>query len=160
MKKIAFIILASLSWTACKQTTGSETAASKNEKAISSVDSLNRAFDAAWNKKDSVAVISMLADDVILISGRKLMKGKNEVNKNFISTQMPVAGNLRIKKERVDASGDVGIEAGTWMLTITVPNKAPFETTGNYSFACKKDTEGKWKFSVLSMEDHDPETSK
>lgn len=156
MKKILFLLLTALSWTACKQSTGSENAAAKTDVAIASVDSLNNAFDAAWNKKDSAAVVSMLADDVILISGRRLMKGKDEVAKNFVSRQMPVAGNLKSKKERIDASGAMGIEAGTWSLMVTVPNRTPFESTGNYTFVCKKNAAGSWKFSVMNMEDHDP----
>lgn len=160
MKKLILLVLAALSWTACKQSTGSENSASKNEASIASVDSLSNAFDAAWNKKDSAAVVAMLADDVIMISGRGLMKGKEEVAKNFVGRQMPVASNLKTNEERVDASGDLGYHAGTWSLTATVPNTPPFESTGNYTFVSKKAADGSWKLSVLSIENHDPEKSK
>jgi ketosteroid isomerase-like protein len=76
--------------------------------------------------------------------------------KNFVMRQMPVAGNLRATKAGEDASGDLGYQAGTWSLTITMPDQAPFEATGNYNFVCKKVADGSWKFSVLTLEDHDP----
>ena len=157
MKKLALIILSAVSLTACNQSTGSENIASETSIAIAAVDSLNIAFDEAWNKKDSAAVVALLADDVILISGRGIMRGKDEVAKNFVSSQMPVTSNLKSKKEREDASADLGYQAGTWSLTVTVPDQAPFESTGNYNFACKKGADGNWRLSVMSLEDHDPE---
>lgn len=151
------LLLAALSWSACKQGTGRENIVKDNEKAaVSALDSVNAAFDAAWNKKDSAAVISMFADDIIMISGKNILKGKDELAQKFVATQMPVAGNLKVKKERVDASGNLGYETGTWSLQISLPGKTPFEQTGNYNFVWKKGADQIWKVSVINMEDHDP----
>lgn len=159
MKKLTFLLLAALSWTACKQSTGNENPLSKNESAaVAAIDSANNAFDAAWNKKDSAAVVAMFANDVIMLAGNNVMKGKEELSKHFVSSNMPVTGDLKVKKDRIDASGDLGYEAGTWSLTVTLPGKAPFEQTGNYNFVWKKDADKNWKISVISMEDHDPVT--
>ena len=157
MKKLALIVLAALTWAACKQTTGSENAALKDKASIAAVDSLNIAFDDAWNKKDSNAVVNMLTDDVILISGRGIMKGKDQVAKQFVKQQMPVTSNLKSQSEKHDASGDLGYQTGTWSLTVNIPGQTPFESTGNYNFVCKKEKDGAWKFTVLSLEDHDPQ---
>lgn len=155
MKKIALIALAALSWTACKQSTGSENLASRNVVAIAAVDSLNKAFDDAWNKKDSAAVVALFADDVMMIAGRDLMKGKDAVAKGFVSSQIPYGGGLQTNKESKGASGDLGYHAGTWSLKVAMPNQQPRESTGNYSFVCKKVEDGSWKFSVLSVDNHD-----
>jgi ketosteroid isomerase-like protein len=156
MKKLTFLVLAALSWSACKQSTGTENKITNNETAtVSAIDSVNTAFDEAWNKKDSAAVVSMLADDIIMISGKSILKGKEELAKNFVGRQMPVAGNLKVKKERVDASGNLGYETGTWSLQVSLPGKTPFEQTGNYNFVWKKDADKNWKVSVINMEDHD-----
>ena len=152
-----FLLLAALSWSACKQSTGTENNTTNNETAtVSTIDSVNTAFDEAWNKKDSAAVIKMFADDIIMISGKNILKGKEELAKKFVSNQMPVAGNLKVTKERVDASGNLGYETGTWSLQISLPGKAPFEQTGNYNFVWKKGADQNWKVSVINMEDHDP----
>ena len=156
MKKLALIILSAVLLTACNQSTGSENSASANATSVASIDSLNSALYDAWNKKDSVAVLSMFTNDVIMISGRGILKGKDEVAKKFVSLQMPHTNNLNGKKERSDASGDLGYLAGTWSLSSTAPDQAPIESTGNYNFISKRGDDGIWKFSVLTIENHDP----
>ena len=156
MKKFALIILSAVLLTACKQTTSNNNSASVNAASVASIDSLNIALYNAWNKKDSATVIAMFADDVIMISGRAIYKGKAEVAKNFVIRQMPHTSNLNGKSERSDASGDLGYLAGTWSLRLTPPDQAPIGSTGNYNFIFKRGEDGIWKFSVLTIENHDP----
>lgn len=156
MKKPALILLAAVMLTACNQSTSNQNNASAKAASITSIDSLNTALYNSWNKKDSAAVISMFSDDVIMISGRAIHKGKEQVAKNFVIRQMPHTSNLNGKSERSDASGDLGYMAGTWSILSTPPDQAPIGSTGNYNFIFKRGEDGVWRFSVLTIENHDP----
>lgn len=156
MKKLTLIIISAAFLLACNQNTNIKNSDSANAASIASIDSLNIALYNSWNEKDSAAVISMFADDVIMISGRAVYKGKDAVAKNFVIRQMPHTSNLNGKTERSDASGDLGYLAGTWSLTTTPPNQSPIGSTGNYNFIFKRGENGIWKFSVLTIENHDP----
>lgn len=160
MKQIVFLFLAAtLLWTACKPGTDSDNSAVMDEsESIASLDSMNRAFEAAWNRKDSAAVVDMFADDIIMISGKGIWKGKAELAGNFVSRNMPVANDLKIKKEKTDASGNLGYETGAWSLRAKLPDQPEFDQTGNHTFIWKKDQMKNWKLSVMDMEDHKPET--
>ena len=156
MNKLAIIFLSAIVLTACNRSTSNDNSASADAASLASIDSLNIALYNAWNKKDSSAVISMFADDVIMISGRAVYKGKEAVAENFVIRQMPHTSNLNGKTEGSDASGDLGYLAGTWSLTTTPPNQSPIGSTGNYNFIFKRGEDGVWKFSVLTIENHDP----
>jgi len=156
MRKLALVILSAVLLAACNQNTSNKNNASANAASVASIDSLNIALYNAWNKKDSAAVLSMFSNDVIMISGRAIYKGKEEVARNFVLRQMPHTSNLNGKSERSDASGDLGYLAGTWSLTLTPPDQAPMGSSGNYTFLFKRGEDGIWKFSVLTIENHDP----
>lgn len=160
MKKDVFLFLAAaLLWTACKSGTESISSAVMDEsKSMAALDSVNRAFEAAWNRKDSATVVDMFADDIIMISGKGIWEGKAELAGNFVSRNMPVANDLKIKKEKTDVSGNLGYETGTWSLRAKLPDQPEFDQTGNHTFIWKKDQMKNWKLSVMDMEDHKPET--
>lgn len=159
MKKIVFVFLATtLLWTACKQGNLSDNSAAMDEsEAMASLDSMNREFEGAWNRKDSAAVVDMFAEDIIMISGKSMLKGKSELARKFISRNMPVANNLKIKKEKTDVSGNLGYETGTWSLSVKLSDQSEVDQTGNHTFIWKKDNSMNWKLSVMDMEDHKSE---
>ena len=160
MKKILFLFLAAtLFWSACKPITNSDSTTALDEsESMAALDSVNLAFETAWNRKDSAAVVDMFAEDIIMISGKAIWKGKAELASNFVSRNMPVANDLKIKREKTDASGNLGYETGTWSLKVKLPDQPEFDQTGNHTFIWNKDNTNHWKLSIMDMEDHIPET--
>lgn len=156
MKRLTFIILMAVSFAACNQSSSTESTVSANATSAASIDSLNNRLYDLWNKKDSAAIVSLFTDDVIMISGRGILKGRDDVARNFVGRQLRYASNLKGAKERSEASDDLGFIAGVWSLTSSAPNKPSIESTGNYNFITKKGDDGIWRFSVLTIENHDP----
>jgi ketosteroid isomerase-like protein len=141
----------------CNDIKGKET---KNDPPLAEtridITSLNKEFNAAWNAKDSVKVVSLLADDVKLLKVKDVLTGKTEVAAKWLNKNLPVAGNLKTNVVSSEADNHTGYEAGTFALDVSLPNQKPFEATGNYTFIWKRQSDNSWKINFIQLEDHDP----
>jgi ketosteroid isomerase-like protein len=149
------------SFAACNQSqNGEATSETMNNGSANTVnvDSLDRAFDEGWNKDDSAAIVNSLADDVVFLSGRTKLTGKQAVAENFVHNQMPVTSNLKTDVAQSGSSETVAYSAGTWTLDVNVPGQPTQNVSGNHTFVYKKQADGSWKASLINIEDHDPQT--
>lgn len=119
--------------------------------------SLMTSFEEAWNKDDSAAVANMMADDVLLISGKTKFKGKKEITDNWISRHIPITTNLKITDHQAGAGSDIVYSTGTWQLDIMQDGKLKGTSFGNHTFLWKKQDDGSHKLILLNMEDTDAE---
>lgn len=140
---------------ACKENEN-KSSNSESKKETISVEKLSASFDSVWNHKDSTGVVGLLTDDAILLSGRMAIIGKDSLIKHFVSQQMPITNNLKVKFLQTGSNENIAYEAGTWTMQVAIPGKAPFDQSGNYSFIWKKQTDGKWKVSLMEIEDYAP----
>lgn len=149
---VSFILLLAI---ACKENENKSSNTDSKKETIS-VEKLSASFDSAWNQKDSTGVISLLTDDAVLLSGRMAIIGKDSLIKHFVLQQMPITNNLKVKFLQTGSNENIAYEAGTWTMQVAIPGKTPFDQSGNYTFIWKKQTDGKWKVSLLEIENYPP----
>ncbi|SHF13019.1 YybH family protein [Flavisolibacter ginsengisoli] len=159
MKQIFIFMAASAMIVSCTNSKGEEKDKSAEPtKTTATVTSkeLNQQFDNAWNSKDSSKLISMLADDVQLLSAATHMNGRTEVTERFIRHNLPVTSNLRTNVVSTGESDALAYESGTFSLDVAPPGAKPFVNNGNYTFVWKKQADQSWKVSSIVMEDLPP----
>lgn len=159
MKQVFFIMAASAMIMSCTNSKGGEKdkpAETTKTQATVSSNELNRQFDNAWNRKDSAKLVSMLADDVQLLSAATHMNGRTEVTERFIRHNLPVSSNLQTSVVSTGESDALAYESGTFSLDVAPPGVKPFVDKGNYSFVWKKQADQSWKVSSIVMEDLPP----
>lgn len=160
MKQLMFLLLAAMAIISCDNNKADAKDPETKEEAKVDVAALNKAFDAAWDAKDSAMVVGMLADDVRLLEARDNLSGKAEVASKWVGKNIGVAGNLKTNILTSETDGARAYEAGTFSLDVTLPEQKPFEVTGNYIFIWKKQADNSWKINYIQIENHDPETAK
>jgi ketosteroid isomerase-like protein len=161
MKQVFFIVAASAMIMSCTNSKGEgkdKSAETNNTTATVSSKDLNQQFDNAWNSKDSSRLVSMLADDVQLLSAATHMNGRTEVTERFIRHNLPVSSNLNTNVVSTGESDALAYESGTFTLDVAPPGAKPFVNKGNYSFVWKKQADQSWKVSSIVMEDLPPVT--
>ena len=153
--KILFFAAAFAALVSC--TNKSENAKGLSAQAAADAKQFMSAFREAWNRKDSVAVMNMVADDAVLLSGKAKLTGKKEVLDRWVRRNMPVTGNLKLEELRSDTGDNLACTAGTWSVDVTPPNRPATTASGNHTFVLKKGGDGNWKMIVLNLEDHNPD---
>lgn len=156
MKQFLLVVAAAATIVSCSDSKGGEKdKPAESPKAAAHVSSkeLNEQFDKAWNSKDSVKLVQMLADDVQLLSAATHMNGRTEVSERFIRHNLPVSGNLQTKVASTGESDALAYESGTFTLDVAPPGAKPFVDKGNYTFVWKKQADQSWKVSSILLED-------
>lgn len=117
------------------------------------IDSLNAVFLAGWNKKDSTAIMSTLAQDAVVMNDSLIHKGKDAIAKNWVSGGVKVLSNVVTKSAIQHASGDLAYDGGTYTLDLTIPNGPTFKERGNYSLVWTRQPDQQWLLTLVHIED-------
>lgn len=151
MKKL-LIIIGCISLVSCNQKTD-RSQDSINQNKLVNVDSLNAVFVAGWNNKDSVAAVSIIADNAIVMNDTLIHSGKNEIAKNWISGGIKVVSNITTVSLVKGASESIAYDGGTYSLDLTIPGGPVLKEKGNYSFVWTKTNSKDWKLTLIHIED-------
>lgn len=119
-----------------------------------SIEKLSASFTTAWNKRDSAAVVNLLADDAMLMTGKSLIKNRDSLIYILVSQQMHVTQQLNFQILQSGMSNDLGYESGNWSMQIAFPNQKPVDLTGNYTLIWKKQKDKSWKIGMMELENH------
>lgn len=117
------------------------------------IDSLNAIFVAAWNKKDSAAIMSTLAMDAVVMNDSVILNGKEDIAKNWVSGGVKVLSNVDTKSSIQKASGDLAYDGGTYSLDLSIPNGPTFKERGNYSLVWTRQPDQQWLLTLVHIED-------
>lgn len=144
-KLIAFFALTVMS---CNHRSDTTTSTSPTN-----VDSLTAQFNAAWNNKDSAAIIKTIADNAILMNDSLIYRGDSAISKNWISGGVKVVSNIKTSSVIKDSDNKLAYDAGTYTHDLTTPGGSVLKLKGNYSFAWAKQPDGEWKLTFIHIED-------
>ena len=117
------------------------------------VDSLNAAFLAGWNNRDSAAIMKTIAENAIVMNDSQVHKGKDSIAKNWISGGVKVLSNIITLSLKQEASGILAYDAGTYSLDLTIPGGPVLKEKGNYSMVWEKHENGDWLLTLIHIED-------
>ena len=117
------------------------------------IDSLNAVFLAGWNKKDSSAIMSTLAQDAVVMNDSLIHTGKDAIAKNWVSGGVKVLSNVVTKSSIRKASGDLAYDGGTYTLDLTIPNGPTLKERGNYSLVWTRQPDQLWLLTLVHIED-------
>ena len=119
-----------------------------------STDSLLKAWNKAWNDRDSAAIIAQLTDDAVMLSASKTMNGKPEIANKFVSRFYKSMLNLQAKKVYESAAGDMAVQAGTYTHEIQNADSTKKNASdgGGYTFVWKQQADKSWKLRFLELE--------
>ena len=117
------------------------------------VDSLNAVFVASWNNKDSVAAVSIIADDAIVMNDTLIHNGINEIAKNWVSGGIKVISNINTVSSIKGANESMAYDGGTYSLDLTIPGGPVLKEKGNYSLVWTKSNRNDWKLTLIHIED-------
>ncbi|NOT73747.1 MAG: hypothetical protein HOP08_02380 [Cyclobacteriaceae bacterium] len=144
------ILLVCIAIISCNQQTDKK---GGSDQKLVDVDSLNSVFVASWNNKDSVAAVSIIADNAIVMNDTLLHNGINEIAKNWISGGLKVISNIKTVSSTKGASESVAFDGGTYSLDLTIPGGPFLKEKGNYSFVWTKTDKNEWKLTLIHIED-------
>jgi len=146
------ICIGCIALASCNQQTGGSRASSNQNKLVN-VDSLNAVFVAGWNNKDSVAAVSIIADNAIVMNDTLIHNGINEIAKNWISGGIKVISNINTVSSIKGANESIAYDAGTYSLDLTIPGGPVLKEKGNYSLVWTKTSMNDWKLTLIHIED-------
>lgn len=117
------------------------------------VDSLNAAFLAGWNNRDSAAIMKTIAENAIVMNDARIHRGKDSIAKNWISGGVKVLSNIITVSMIQKGSGILAHDAGTYSLDLTIPGGPVLKEKGNYSMVWEKQENGDWLLTLIHIED-------
>ncbi len=136
----------------CKEQTQHQTGEDLTSVGVN-IDSLNAVFLAGWNKKDSVAIMSTLAQDAVVMNDSLIHNGKEAIAKNWVSGGVKVLSKVVTKSSIQKASGDLAYDGGTYSLDLTIPNGPILKERGNYSLVWTRQPDQQWLLTLVHIED-------
>lgn len=118
------------------------------------VKRLMSTFNEAWNRKDSAALMNLIADDAVILAGRDKVSGKNEIAEIWLRNTLPVTNNLKITDVQNGAGPEIAYSAGTWTMDLMVPGQPVAASSGNHTFVWKRVADSTWKLTLINIEDY------
>ena len=150
--KSLIILIGCIAVVSCNQQTDKNQGGSNQNKLVD-VDSLNAVFVASWNNKDSVAAVSILADNAIVMNDSLIHNGINEIAKNWVSGGIKVISNIKTVSLIKEANESIAYDGGTYSLDLTIPGGPILKEKGNYSLVWTKSNDSDWKLTLIHIED-------
>lgn len=119
-----------------------------------SVDSLNALWNAAWNNKDSSAVVNLIAKDALLISGRSQIKGVDSISSKFVHHYIGTLTNLQTRILETKVWSEGCYLSGTYTFQAMQFGKLIGNEEGVYTFIWEKQPDNTLKLKVLQMQEY------
>lgn len=132
--------------TAATDTSGTATAATMHDESAdrAAIDSLRSAWAAGAERKDAATVAGMYTDDAVILEPESpIASGREEIQKAF-ATSFPVSSDLKINSEKVEVSGDLAYDYGTFSQHAAPPGAPARDMKGNYLVVLRREN-GAWK---------------
>ena len=117
------------------------------------VDSLNAAFLAGWNNKDSVSIVNTIADDAIVMNDSLIHVGIQNISKHWISGGLKVLSNIKTISSSSKSNESMAYDGGTYSLDLTIPGGPVLKEKGNYSLVWTKKNVNDWRLMLIHIED-------
>lgn len=127
--------------------------ADNDQETTTSIDSLQAAFMAGWNNKDSAAIMNTMATDCVVMNDSLIHKGSKNIADNWVGGGVKVISNINVSSlvSKVDRS--IAFDGGTYTLDLTIPGGPVLKERGNYSLVWTKQTDNEWKLTLVHIED-------
>lgn len=135
---------------ACNQS--ATNAVAKDSSASVSTDSLVARWNAAWNKHDSAAIVSLMDTDVQLVSGNLSLNGKADVSKNFVDRNYKWIADLKTEKLKSFTANNLAYEIGRYAHKVKRNDSIIGNSKGKYAFVWNKSDDNKWMLKVVEIE--------
>jgi ketosteroid isomerase-like protein len=119
-----------------------------------SVDSLNALWNAAWNNKDSSAVVNLIANDALLISGRSQIKGVDSISSKFVHHFIGTLTDLQTRILESKTWSDGCYLSGTYVFQDMQSGKLIGKEEGVYTFIWEKQPNSTLKLKILHMQEY------
>ena len=129
---------------------------------LEEIKKIRIAFQEAWLRSDSAAVMNLMTEDVIFMPhhGDDMVIGRDQLAEYWFSPQYPPTEVLTFTADfqGAEGSGDIGFSYGRFRLVYNFDGYR-YENGGNFLTTVKKvDTE--WKISRLIFNDPQPTKTK
>ena len=122
--------------------------------AYADVDSLVSVFVSAWNSKDSVVTMSVMAEDAVVMNDSLIYRGKSEIANKWVSGGLKVLSNISALIIIKNSDGNVAYAGGTYSGDLTPLDGPKLKEKGNYSLGWSKQSNGEWKLTLIHIEDN------
>jgi uncharacterized protein (TIGR02246 family) len=132
-------------FTACGQQSGS-TKTTDTSADAATVRATVEKFVAAWNKADSAAYSSMIAEDAVLMGqDEPLLQGRDAVAARMAKDYDVTKAQQTTTVDEVIVMGDHAYARGTWNMTPTAAAGADTKpTSGKWSVLYQRGADGTW----------------
>lgn len=117
------------------------------------VDSLNALFLSGWNNKDSVAIMSTLSLDAVVMNDSLIHTGTDAIASKWVSGGIKVLSNIKTSSVVKNTSDKLAYDGGTYTLDLTIPNGPVLKEKGNYSLVWTRQDDGRWLLTLVHIED-------
>src|SRR5688572_13625667 len=102
-------------------------------------------FTEAFNKADWAAVSQLYAEEaVVLAPNAQIARGPEKIRDLFAGLQL-MKPRLSIKSEKIDQSGSLAYEYGTYTMRLTPPGGATINDLGKFVTVWKRNPSGEWQ---------------
>ena len=118
------------------------------------MDSLNALWNAAWNNRDSTAVVNLMAKDALLISGRSQIKSLDSISAKFVHHFIGTLTDLQTKTLVMKTWSEGCYLSGTYVFHAMQSGKIIGKEEGVYTFIWEKQPDNTMKLKVLHMEEY------
>ncbi|RIJ34283.1 YybH family protein [Pontibacter oryzae] len=154
MRKLVYALALPLLTISCTdaEETVTETTTEAETVAAVSMDELNDKFVTAWNSMDSTYLMSVMADDVEMLSGPNALNNKDEVVANWLRPNLMTAKNLEANIKVKGEGRDMAYTLGTYSISREEPNTDPQQEKGNYTFVWEPQADNTWKLVSIHVE--------
>jgi len=127
-------------------TPGSNTTAIQSEV---SVDSLESAWDSAWNAHDLETLENMISDNSIVFTDGWKAMGKDSVIEKFLKINLPINRGFKSSKIMDGSSPGMVYRVGEWSMDFIKSDSTIGTNKGVFTIIWKKQTDNKWRVEVL-----------
>jgi ketosteroid isomerase-like protein len=142
-----FIVVAIISSCNCKLDH-----AEKAPQMLVSVDSLDNAWNTAWNSHNVPAISDLFAEDAILVAGDWKVTGKDSLTKQWIKTSIPGIANLKLLPYSQSANPTMAYSSGAYTHDVKENDSITSTQRGVYTIVWEAQANNKWKVSLVQIE--------
>jgi uncharacterized protein (TIGR02246 family) len=132
--------------TPATDTSGAPAASATHDESAdrAAIDSIRSAWGAAAERKDAATVAGMYTDDAVVLEAESpIASGRDAIQKAFAEA-FPISSNLKINSDKLEVSGDLAYDYGTFSRHVAPPGAKAMDMKGNYLVVLRREGGG-WK---------------
>lgn len=117
-----------------------------------SVDSLDNAWNTAWNSGNVNAISNLFAEDAVLIAGDWKVTGRDFLTEEWIKTSTPALANLKLQPYSQGASDAMAYSSGSYTHDVMENDSVKSTQRGVYTIIWEAQVNKKWLVSLVQIE--------